>query len=193
MKNPDRPTFALDIHLDTLSSADPFQQQLLEDSRVRASDLAYCISATDRNPTPLNMHVHEGMELGMVLSGKEQQQFGSTAFDRLPGDVWLCPMWEPHAWRVGVPQTKKVVLIFLPEFLGDDAVGNVPYLTLFRLPPGRRPRTTSRGARARMLSIGREMSREIEKLACCQSVARCRERSRSSSPTGGMWCVSTCC
>jgi len=163
MTDPDRPTFARDIHLDTLSDGALYQQQLPAHWRAGAADLAYCISATDHEPTRLHIHVHEGMELGMVLSGREQQQFGNVAFNRLPGDVWLCPLWEPHAWRVEAAQTKKVVLIFLPEFLGDDAVGNVPYLDLFRLPPDRRPEATSGEVRARLLSVGCEMAREIEK------------------------------
>jgi AraC-like DNA-binding protein len=162
MTDPDRPVFALDIHLDTMSGGRPCQQQLAPHSCSDAADLAYCISAICPHPTPLNMHAHEGMEMGMVLTGSEEQQFGSITLKRRPGDVWLCSMWEPHAWRVEKAGTRKVVLIFLPEFLGEDAVGNLPHLDLFRLPPDRRPRAVSRQARAQLLSLGRALAKEID-------------------------------
>jgi len=113
-------------------------------------------------PLPLDIHVHSGLEVGLVLAGEEQILFSDAVFTCKAGDVWLCGIWEPHGWRVDTPSTRNVVLIFPPEFIGEEMVGHVPWLTLFTLPPDDRPRVRSVKLRRQVLEIGEIMRREIE-------------------------------
>jgi len=162
MTDRNRPTFARDIYLDTLTDAGLPEHGPPGHLPRDQGERLYCFAATTPRPTALHMHVHQAIEVGMVLSGRQEQEFAGVRFERGPGDVWLCAMWEPHAWRVALAETKTVVLMFLPEFLGDDALGRVPYLGLFTLPPDCRPRVTDRRMRMRMRAMGCEMAREIQ-------------------------------
>ncbi len=79
----------------------------------------------------------------------------------LPGDVWLTATWEPHGWRVAAPNTEDVLLIFLPEFLGEEQLGNLSWLDLFAVPPNQRPRVTTPEMRERVLTLGHELRSEM--------------------------------
>ena len=108
----------------------------------------------------LDIHVHRGLEAGVVLAGEEQVLFTGHTLTCRSGDVWLCNSWEPHGWRITAPHTETVVLIFAPEFLEGEMVGEAPWLTVFAAPPALRPRATSPESRRQMLAIGRELRRE---------------------------------
>jgi len=111
-------------------------------------------------PTPLLAHVHEGLELGVVLSGREEHCFAEAAIEGRPGDVWLCSSWEPHAWRVLAPRTEIVVLMFLPEFLGEETIDGRPWLSLFVPQAQWRPQTPSEQVGEQVLAIGGELRQE---------------------------------
>jgi AraC-like DNA-binding protein len=111
--------------------------------------------------TPLDVDVHAGIEVGVVLAGRVERQFADYVLSGEPGDVWLCAMWEPHAWRVIDPTTERVVLIFLPEFLRDEMLGDLPWLSLFTAPPSLRPRVTTPELRRTVLAMGRKLYEDI--------------------------------
>jgi AraC-like DNA-binding protein len=111
-------------------------------------------------PTALDIHVHRGLEVGVVLTGEEQVLFTGHTLNCRSGDVWMCNSWEPHGWRITTPHTETVVMIFAAEFLEDEAVGDAPWLTLFAAPPALRPRAASPELRRQVLTIGRELRRE---------------------------------
>jgi len=121
-----------------------------------------CYSFTWHQPYVgvLNGHVHTGLELSMVLSGEIDIYYDDATVTCGPGGLWLCGMWEPHAWRINQESTQSISLIFLPELLGDEIAEGPPYLAPFALPPSRRPQLTDRGQRDRVLSIGRDIYRE---------------------------------
>ncbi len=108
----------------------------------------------------LNGHVHTGLELSMVLSGEIEVYYDEATVTCGPGGLWLCGMWEPHAWRINQDSTQSISLIFLPELLGDDIAEGPPYLAPFALPPSQRPQFTDPEQRNRVLSIGRDIYRE---------------------------------
>ncbi len=107
------------------------------------------------------MDLHAGFEVGVVLGGEEQREIGGAQFTLTPGDVWLCAMWEPHSWRVTIPHTREVQLIFLPEFLGEEMLGGLAWLSLFSAPPLHRPHALGSDMRAAACSVGEEMWREL--------------------------------
>ncbi|MDH4179205.1 MAG: AraC family transcriptional regulator [Armatimonadota bacterium] len=111
---------------------------------------------------PPALSSHAGIEVGVVLAGREEIQVEGRVIGDEPGDVWLCAMSEPHWYRVVVPDTRNLVVIFLPSFLGEEMLGDKPWLTLFAAPPGERPRVTRPELRETVLAIAREMRREIE-------------------------------
>ena len=111
--------------------------------------------------TRMKGHVHAGMEVGMVLSGELDMHFAEAELKCGPGDVWLCGMWEPHAWRV-YAGTTNIALVFLPDLLTDQMSGDPPYLDLFASPPDSRPRVTDADLRQRMLAIGNDIRRETK-------------------------------
>jgi AraC-like DNA-binding protein len=110
---------------------------------------------------PLDVNIHAGLEVGIILSGRAERHFQEYVLPGIPGDVWLCAMWEPHGWRVRVAGTERVVLVFLPEFLGEEMLGELHWLSLFAAPPKHRPAVTTPAMRQKVLAIGREMEREI--------------------------------
>jgi AraC-like DNA-binding protein len=81
-----------------------------------------------------------------------------------PGDVWLCGMWEPHGWRALAAETRDVVMFFLPGFLAEERLAGTPWLSLFATAPEERPRVVSSETRETMLSIAREVEREIREV-----------------------------
>jgi AraC-like DNA-binding protein len=117
---------------------------------------------TEHPQGSLDGHVHPGMELGMVLTGEVEFHTESSEHRCGPGDVWLCAMWEPHAWRVSRSGTTNIALIFLPDLLGDQTSGEPPYFELFAAPPEARVRVGEADMRRRLLGLGRDTYREIE-------------------------------
>jgi AraC-like DNA-binding protein len=123
--------------------------------------LAYSF-VTEHPQGSLDGHVHPGLELGMVLTGEVEFYVAESESKCGPGDVWLCAMWEPHAWRVSRPGTTNIALIFLPDLIGGQTDSGPPYFDLFALPPESRPRVTAPEIRRRLLDLGRDTYREIE-------------------------------
>ncbi len=107
------------------------------------------------------VHAHSGVEIGVVLRGQQQIRFSSLDLTCQRGDVWMVNMWEPHAWRIPPPGITHVVLVVAPEFIGDELAGEVPWMSLFTVPPSERPRVVSEEMRTTVLDIGRTMFREI--------------------------------
>ena len=113
-------------------------------------------------PSPWDAHIHYGIEVGVLLSGSQRRRFvDDNSFAAVAGDVWLVPLWEPHGWQVTAPDTRAVVLHFLPSFLGAEMLGETFWLSLFAVPPSQRPRVASPDLRKQVLAIGKEMWREV--------------------------------
>ncbi len=112
--------------------------------------------------TPVELDIHEGVEVGVLLEGAKSHYYNDVAFSVGPGDVWLSPSWEPHGWRFTEPGSRDLVLIFLPEFLGEERLKDIPWIALFAVPPSQRPRVNDTRLRDRVLRLGREMLIEIQ-------------------------------
>ncbi len=62
----------------------------------------------------LAFHMHEDMELGICTEGRSERHIGGASLIVRPGDIWLCGMWEPHAWR-NAPGVGIVHFYFSPQ------------------------------------------------------------------------------
>ena len=113
-------------------------------------------------PVPPATSVHLGVEVGMVLSGREEVHIDGHIMGGGPGEVWLCAISEPHRLHIMSGHTRNLVLVFLPCFLGEEMLGDISWMTLFASPPAERPRVRDPNLRKTMLAIGRELQREAE-------------------------------
>jgi AraC-like DNA-binding protein len=110
---------------------------------------------------PMSVDLHAGVEVGVVLTGRLEQLWPDRECSRGPGEVWLAGAWEPHAWRIDDPTTTCVVLMFLPDFLGDEMLDGVLCLHLVSVPPEQRPEVRGERLRQEVLSLGRAMQAEV--------------------------------
>jgi AraC-like DNA-binding protein len=118
---------------------------------------------TDAETTDVVMDYHAALELGIVLSGRQERLWEGFACEVGPGDVWVANMWEPHGYRALVRRTTIVVLQFTPAFLQDATLGNLSWLTVFASPAHKRPRLSTEKQRTRLRTLGEWMREEIEK------------------------------
>ncbi len=112
-------------------------------------------------PASLGTDMHQAFEVGILLSGEEERHFEQSVLVIKPGEIWLCGAWEPHGWRSLAPGTQELVLQFLPDFLGEETVGDVSWLSLFSATPDQRPRVTNRETRDRVLAMADEVRDEM--------------------------------
>jgi len=139
--------------------------QLEQDSFATSKRLRAIAGFFDRVQAP-SVHVHPGTELGVVLAGEERIYYADD-FVRVcqPGHVWLSASWEPHGCHIVEAGTRNVVLIFPPEFLGDELAGDLPWQSLFVVPPEHRPCPRSDSSRRRIARIGEVIHQEISDVA----------------------------
>jgi len=112
-------------------------------------------------PTTRRVSIHDGFEVGVVLKGGTEMWFEDFEASLEPGDVWMIAAWEPHEWRVRLPSTEQVGMVFLPEFIGEDVLGSSDWFSLFARSPAERPGIADLGAREAALRIGAELREEL--------------------------------
>ncbi len=113
------------------------------------------------SPTPgSDAHVHVGLELGLVITGRIDIQQGKTRLTCGPGDIWLCGMWEPHGWDIKQVGTRHVTFVFTPDVISIDGDAT-QFLELFATSAELRPRVLDQEVRARVLAIGLDIEREV--------------------------------
>ena len=147
-------------------TADIFASPQLEQDSFATSRRLRAIAGFSDGVQAPSVHVHPGAEVGVVLEGEERVYYadGSVRVCQ-PGDVWLSASWQPHGWHISKPRTRNVVLIFPPEFLGDELAGDVPWQSLFLAPPEYRPRPRSDSSRGRTARIAEVIYQEIHGVA----------------------------
>jgi len=127
-------------------------------SEARPFRLSY---GTHPEPTPLRVSIHDGMEIGIVLSGAHSVTIDDTVLRGGPGDFWLLGMWEPHRWQAHADDTQLVSVVFLPEFIGEEVLRNSAWPELFASAPEDRPVASGPQMRRMVLDIGWELRREM--------------------------------
>ena len=115
-------------------------------------------------PVEPYLHLHEGIEVSILLEGALDVGIADTSLLAQPGDIWLSGMWELH-WHGTMPPVHRTAVVvwvlFLPEFIGDETLDGRSWLSILTLPAALRAGSASPEMRARVLDIGRELSREI--------------------------------
>ncbi|MFB3881934.1 MAG: helix-turn-helix domain-containing protein [Armatimonadota bacterium] len=107
-----------------------------------------------------HIEMHSGFEVGLLLSGQDDRMSARSHWLLRSGQVWMHAMWEPHGGLVHAAHTKEVVLIFRPEFLGNEMIGDASWLSLFATEQSERPQLRG-DARREALAIGAQMEREL--------------------------------
>jgi AraC-like DNA-binding protein len=126
------------------------------------SQLLWMASWRGGEPRLPRVHVHPGLEVGVVIAGMEEMHYINSRVSCNPGQAWLCNAWEPHGPIATPSRLQSVVMVFAPEFIGEEMLGEIPWLTLFAMPPEQRPQSASSGGRRRVLTIAHRLRREVE-------------------------------
>jgi AraC-like DNA-binding protein len=113
-------------------------------------------------PEPLAVYMHECFEVGVLISGRQEQHYQDWVIQVAPGDMSLIAGWEPHGVRTLEAGTRRLSLYFVPEFLGEESFEGMPWLVLFARRPEERPRVTGSEMREEVLALGKQLIREIE-------------------------------
>lgn len=103
--------------------------------------------------------IHRAFELACIVRGKQVRHLPGFHAVMGPGDVCLVPPWEAHSWRTMESHTVALSVHFLPQFLGEEMIGNASWLSLFACPPEQRPRTVDEQMRQEILTFVQFLSR----------------------------------
>jgi len=123
-------------------------------------DLLWAVSGEGDWFGPPSFHMHRGFEVGVLLAGEVEMHFDQVVTLCRPGDVWLSNAYEPHGPRLARAPFRDVVLVFAPDFLGHEMLGELPWPTLFAAAPEQRPRITSPELRRTVLTVAGLLTRE---------------------------------
>jgi len=79
--------------------------------------LAHTYRSAKREEMRFDMHY--ALEAGIVLSGRQERQWGTWCRRFAPGDVWFCSVWEPHGWATVSAPCELVVLFIFPPMAAE--------------------------------------------------------------------------
>ncbi len=124
------------------------------------------IGGVERHSGPVEpyLHIHEGIEISILLEGALDVGTGDSSLVAQPGDLWLSAMWELHWHGTAPPVERKAAVVwvlFLPEFIGDETLDGRSWMSLLALPAAQRAGSASQEMRLQALDIGRELASEI--------------------------------
>jgi AraC-like DNA-binding protein len=106
-------------------------------------------------------NMHQEFEVNVMLYGTRECHFEDYQFEMEPGDVRLHPSWEPHGWRPSTPEGCYLGVLFLPEFLEDEAFDGRPWFGLFAARPSERPRVANDRMRRQVLGLAHQLAYEF--------------------------------
>ena len=115
----------------------------------------------DHEAPRLSFHMHEDLEIGICLVGETKRYVGGAGLVVRPGDIWLCGMWEPHAW-LNAPSFEGLHFYVPPQGLGESLERGAQWMRMFTTPVEERPRAATAEMRGTILALGREMMQECQ-------------------------------
>ncbi len=115
----------------------------------------------DEMPNALSAEVHDGFEIGIVLSGQTEGHFGDLAAEFSAGDVWLISPWEAHSGRVTAPGTAQCMVRFLPGFLRDEELDGSSWWLPFSVSPRDRPHVADVDGRSEVMAVAADIACQV--------------------------------
>lgn len=112
---------------------------------------------------PVTWNMHQAFEVEVILRGRQERRSGHSSRLLVPGDLTLTPGWEPHGFRPLSADVMVLVILFVPAFLGDEMLGDVPWFAPFAAPFPDRPRPANAAMRRQVLDVGTELAREADR------------------------------
>lgn len=91
---------------------------------------------------PIPSHMHQELELGVILAGSMRRVTGGVETCFGPGDVWLCNSCEPHSAHFTQVPCSRVTAMACPSLLATvrfPEAPEFPWSTPFLVPPRERP------------------------------------------------------
>jgi AraC-like DNA-binding protein len=114
--------------------------------------------------TEPNYDIHQGLELGIVLTGLQRRLYEKYDFIAEPGQIWFAGLWEPHGCEVLNPKTRVLVMEIVPDFFaGHEPYSRLNWFEIFQLSPQVRPQANSLEDRRFVLNIARKMMQTMKK------------------------------
>ncbi|MDD9267347.1 AraC family transcriptional regulator [Paenibacillus sp. GCM10023248] len=91
------------------------------------------------SPDPHDLHVHDCLEVGVLLKDELIYKFGGHTYRGQPGDVFVCRPFEPH-WSYALPGRtfESILVLFSPSLLRQLPDGGrllLPFYTQMSIPP----------------------------------------------------------
>jgi AraC-like DNA-binding protein len=86
-----------------------------------------------------DLHIHDCLEIGVLLKHELEYKFGDQSYRGVPGDVFLCRPFEPH-WSYAEPGKpfECILILFTPSAVSSIPDGNrllLPFYTQEGIPP----------------------------------------------------------
>lgn len=106
--------------------------------------------------------MHYSLELGILLSGKMRREYRDARLDLVPGQVWLCNMWEPHGFRITQAPCEILFFeIFPPMLVGTHfaEATDLNWIAPFYAIPRHRPQVLDLQTRKHLLTTARGLKR----------------------------------
>ena len=104
--------------------------------------------------------MHYSVELGILLSGEMNRYYRDFHIDLVPGNIWLCNMWEPHGFKIIETPCEIVFFMIFPPMLARmyfEESNDTNWLAPFYVPPSSRPQITKPQIKSRILSLGEDL------------------------------------
>ena len=81
------------------------------DYQVTPEIPVHIILSIHPHPTHLRVDLHEGVEVGLLLCGKQERPYPGVIVELTASDMWLQPMWKSHDWCTLVPDNENLFAI----------------------------------------------------------------------------------
>lgn len=104
---------------------------------ILSRSLAFC--PVEGSPDPHDLHVHDCLEVGVLLKDELLYKFGDRTYRGQPGDVFVCRPFEPH-WSYALPgrSFESILVLFSASLLRQLPDGSrllFPFYTQMNMPP----------------------------------------------------------
>jgi AraC-like DNA-binding protein len=121
--------------------------------------------AVHTDPDRSTFDMHYELELGIVVHGAMQRCYQTTRRAVGAGQAWLCGVWEPHGFTIGMCPCEVAVFVISPEYLrARHGASPAGLFNLFLCAQERRPQAAD-SRRSDIARIGRQLAAALAESA----------------------------